>query len=640
MTPDSERNCSSGVGAPDMRSFTMAVGGDCAGRRESSQAFGPPTLEQLEPRLLLSGVTLITHGHMSGTGGWVSGMAGAIADRIDGDSAEYTLVLTEDSNDLPNGFDLIAEDITLTYDIVDSGEVIIKVDWSAMTTGLLDFGTSTTDVGYYLADWLTGSSFAEMPIHLIGHSRGASVSTAIAERLAESGVWVDHVTTLDPHPIFDDSPIDMYDSIRFADNFWRTGFGDIGGESVAGAHNELLNEDVFDGWWEDLGYGGGHDDVHLWYHGTIDNDGEISDTEETVSVEDSDLWYDDANGMPGPRDEVGFHYSLIAGGDRTELGGGLASVSNREHVTRSGPQWANLDGTLLFSGSSVVHQGVDIPVVYRYQAVNSCDISFGFDFDRNPYNSSLPRYRETIVQQATSDGAAFDDGDLETYNLDTSLQLPGAYYLVAQIIDSDSGQVRYAYSTEQITVAQPGDADGNGVVDVDDYEMLIGELGLSGTGLVTDFDGDGRVGLSDFAILRSNFDTTLKAASAARHEVSLAAPAATLQLAGEPAVEPETQAVPVLSQTLLAAASPPAVDLLGELFLVNSDISAPQPISAGSSSPALYRAATAGYDLRPLRDDLLLDNPDNMIGGGLHISIGMDDCLDLLAESAVAIDCA
>jgi hypothetical protein len=89
----------------------------------------------------------------------------------------------------------------------------------------------------------------------------------------------------------------------------------------------------------------------------------------------------------------------------------------------------------------------------------------------------------------------------------------------------------------------------------------------------------------------------------------------------------------------IAAASAPAVDLLGELFLVNSDISGLQAISAGASSPALYRAATTGYDLRPLRDDLLLDNPDNMIGGGLHVSIGMDGCLDLLAESAVAIEC-
>ena len=39
------------------------------------------------------------------------------------------------------------------------------------------------------------------PIHLIGHSRGASSVGALAEDLGQAGIWVDQVTYLDTHPL-------------------------------------------------------------------------------------------------------------------------------------------------------------------------------------------------------------------------------------------------------------------------------------------------------------------------------------------------------------------------------------------------------------------------------------------------------
>ena len=48
-----------------------------------------------------------------------------------------------------------------------------------------------------------------------------------------------------------------------------------------------------------------------------------------------------------------------------------------------------------------------------------------------------------------------------------------------------------------------------------------------------------------------------------------------------------------------------------------------QPISVGSSAAALYLAATAGYDLRPLSDDLVAG------------ASGDDLLADILAESDV-----
>jgi hypothetical protein len=77
-----------------------------------------------------------------------------------------------------------------------------------------------------------------------------------------------------------------------------------------------------------------------------------------------------------------------------------------------------------------------------------------------------------------------------------------------------------------------------------------------------------------------------------------------------------------------------SADLFTESFSVNNYITVPQPLSAATT---FHRAATDKYDLRPLRDDLLSDNTDNAIGDGLQVLIDMEDSLDLLAESAVAV---
>ena len=97
----------------------------------------------------------------------------------------------------------------------------------------------------------------EMPIHLIGHSRGGSVVLEIAHLLAQRGVWVDHVTSLDPHPITDldlnalcliypnsspDPSIELYDNVVFADEYYQfdsDGFFPISGVTVDGAAHQF-----------------------------------------------------------------------------------------------------------------------------------------------------------------------------------------------------------------------------------------------------------------------------------------------------------------------------------------------------------------------------------------------------------------
>ena len=117
---------------------------------------------------------------------------------------------------------------------------------------------------------LGGRALVELPLHLIGHSRGGSVVTEMARILGTQGIWVDQVTTLDPDPVslYHDAAITNYANVLFADNYWQN-MGDgllvPNGQAVSGAYNRhLLNLDG--------GYSSSHSDTHLWYHGTIQLD--------------------------------------------------------------------------------------------------------------------------------------------------------------------------------------------------------------------------------------------------------------------------------------------------------------------------------------------------------------------------------
>ena len=190
---------------------------------------------------------------------------------------------------------------------------------------------------------------AELPMHFIGHSRGAALLLEAAHALAESGIWVEHVTTLDPHPVdgirgplgadFGDGPLVLSDNIRFADNYWRTDGAtslDFTGEEIDGAFNLQLSESSLSS-----GYLNEHSDVHLWYHGTINPEHESLD-DGSASVSDADSWY---AGAMGPRDGNGIPIQPSCG-RRSDNGGHRIwqGASNRMAVARSGIQCRILPG--------------------------------------------------------------------------------------------------------------------------------------------------------------------------------------------------------------------------------------------------------------------------------------------------------
>jgi hypothetical protein len=92
---------------------------------------------------------------------------------------------------------------------------------------------------------------AELPIHLIGHSRGGGMVCELARLLGERGIVVDQLTPLDPHPLTAsdpqpvfplsaviDTPAAIYLNVVFADVYSQTNAYTMG-EHLAGGYNRL-----------------------------------------------------------------------------------------------------------------------------------------------------------------------------------------------------------------------------------------------------------------------------------------------------------------------------------------------------------------------------------------------------------------
>ena len=401
--------------------------------------------EPLERRTLLAGVTVVTHGFSTGAGAdvaWIDTMARAIAARAGG--ANVYRLTTNAAGGLQSFAPVLATGGS-------SGESVVEVDWTA-AANYISTGVSASVISATVASALTSyptaaHPFAELPIHLIGHSRGGSVVADLAKDLGAAGLDVDQLTTLDPHPItaadyhfFDnttDPAVNAYDNVVYADNLWETDQSYPHGAPVAGADNVDLTAYTVD-----------HSGVHADYYGTINR----------TAADDGDGTPVPANAYPGDtRSTTGYDDSLVGRGDRpadgtSALAGGSAA---RVHVApAAAAPWANL--TSLSVATGTVANGATVSLAYRYQsAAAGSTVAVYVDDDANPYDGTgtlvagSPSLAATGATPAVSSATA-------SFPWTAGRFTAGLHYLLAAITNA-AGRVRY------LPLADPLDVTADGV---------------------------------------------------------------------------------------------------------------------------------------------------------------------------------
>ncbi len=480
-----------------------------------------------------AGVTVITHGFNSDVKGLVTGMAGQIPaySRFPGTNFTiYTITLTTDG---ANYFSQWSRDAGGSPSLSDSGEIIVKLDWSQMAGTLNIFDHSIYDISTYavasiassvllqtnsISD-LGGHALAEFPIHLIGHSRGGSLISELSRRLGTNGVWVDHLTTLDPHPFNNDgnndrsylptSPTDASAAntpatVLYADNFWQdygTSPLDPNGEPVFGAYVRYLynvNSNLNGGGYSEPA--AAHSDVHLWYHGTIAWATPTSDTEVSISNAQRQVWWaaDEQRGT-----NSGFEFSLIGGSNRLSadqpLGPGFPMIKdgfnqwwdfgagisgNRAAPTTNNGTWPSL---IKFDrmDTNPVAQGQSIFVKLFYQwarpATSNATLSVYLDNDWNPLNTNQNWLWQTNLPGTGASGTGVNAGTFAIPFAVTNAP-PGWHSLFARI--SAGGQTRYLYAHEKVLVLPSSQPPVLNITRISSSQVQIGVNGLSGQAIV------------------------------------------------------------------------------------------------------------------------------------------------------------
>jgi hypothetical protein len=465
-----------------------------------------------------AGVTLITHGLGGDTDGWVSGMAAQIPAyaRFPGTNfSTYKLFFVANGS----GYNLTASRVSGGLpSVTDSGEIILKLDWSQLSDG---YSYDTFQVAAAVVPALLNTNFlpelgghalVEMPLHLIGHSRGGSLVCEISRLLGTNGVWVDHLTTLDPHPLNDpsfpfdfiftavDAPARTYSNVLFHDNYWQDQSSPIYGKAVPGAYIRKLTS--FNGGYS--GTGSEHSDVHLWYHGTVDWRIPASDTEATIPATERSNWWVavEARGT-----NAGFLYSLLGGGDRFSalqpLGVGTGVIRdgynqywdlgagqnpNRIALSTNNGTWANLL-RLHVVGTNAFSPGDLIPVRLFYQwaraSTNLARLSFFLDDDLNPYsgNEKLLGQMDTAGTTGSSVSNLIISASLAGTNL-----TPGWRTLFARL--ETGGNSRLLYAPESILILLGSEPPGIAVTARKANQIILGITGNPGQTIVLENSTD------------------------------------------------------------------------------------------------------------------------------------------------------
>lgn len=414
----------------------------------------PPDIEYLESRVMLNGLTIITHGFNDNINGWVTAMGDAVAAQANAQGGEAARIIITASQSFYGA--IVIQEASPYVPADYNGQVIIEFDWSSIsaaptfTTGAI----ANALANFLYTTYVNHESVLEGSIHLIGHSRGGSLVAALADDLGTHGLWVDQLTTLDPHPILLDAPISLSNNVIFSDNYYETSTG-LDEFPVDGAAN-----------FGPLSLGGGttygfpgyeHNDVHLYYQGTIG----ASTFDGSYNVPDT--WYS-ANGVS--HDSTGFYYSLIAGGLRPAngIGAGFSALASNYDLQGYGDrqqiavadmvtpqqQWPNI-AQLQPMVTSNLTIGQPLGLNYSYEDnANNFSVLFSLDTDQNPYNNNSDA--DALITRASNRNVTATGANIKTSQimLDTAGLTAGKkYYICAEIMDN--GHKRYAYYSTSLT---------------------------------------------------------------------------------------------------------------------------------------------------------------------------------------------
>lgn len=432
----------------------------------------------LPPQSHGAGVTVITHGFNGDADGWVLGMAGRV--RSYSTFPGTNAICYEVSVSYDSGYVVRSRKISGGNPATDpSTEIVIKLDWGDLAGFFSQYDTYEVASALvprflqtnFIAE-LNGHALAELPLHLIGHSRGGSLVCQMSRLLGTNGVWVDHLTTLDPHPVNEDgntdplfvsdAPLRVYENVLFADNIYQDFGGYPHGQLMPSSYNRRLTS--LPG-----GYSSAHSDTHLWYHSTIDFRSPANDTEATLSAGDRASWF---NTYESSGTRAGFHYSRIGGANRLsndkpagadsisegynqqwDFGAGTGPGPNRTSLPRVSSAWPNCIKASL-AGAAQMSVGQTNAIVLHYQwarpATQEAAISLFLDDDTNPWNGN-----ERLLQQATVAGTTSSNvfaGSLP-FTINEASAAPGTHTLFVRF--TAEGRTRYLYAAERLTIVPP-----------------------------------------------------------------------------------------------------------------------------------------------------------------------------------------